>query len=202
MIRWSDVYCDTIRCYEEKTLKMFEALPYKLTWKSALDAWEGYTGKTWSSSIKNITQHSDHTIPEAQDVSEELQSVCLSGTVEKLSVMCATVLTDCEKKLTTEGNKTTFRVTCTRTGTKHSISSMEAAKYFGSGIAQLFGWKVKLVHPDIEVLLAITDNDCLISISLTQDSRHIRNISHFGPTTLRSTIAYGLVRSVLRTIFE
>ena len=176
---------------------MFEALPYKLTWKSALDAWGAYTGKTCSLSAQIITQHANHTILlETQDVSEVLQSVCLSGKVEKLSVMCASILTNSEKKLASEleGDKTTFRVTCTRTGTKHSVSSMEVAKYFGSGMSRLFGWKVKLVHPDIEVLLAITDNDCLISISLTQDSRHLRNISHFGPTTLRSTIAYGLVR--------
>ena len=112
---------------------------------------------------------------------------------------CASVL---DKKMkTAEGDRTTFRVTCTRTGTKHTVTSMEVAKHFGSGVSQLFGWKVKLVHPDIEVLLSITDSNCLISVSLTQDSRHLRNISHFGPTTLRSTIAYGLVRSMLKPLY-
>lgn len=190
---------------------MFESLPYKLTWKSALDAWEAYTGKTWSSSVvQNATQlQANNTTPEtdstpqmeteieAQDVSKALQSACLSAKVAKLSVLCASVL---DKKKTAEGDRTTFRVTCTRTGTKHTVTSMEVARHFGSGVSQLFGWKVKLVHPDIEVLLSITDSDCLISISLTQDSRHLRNISHFGPTTLRSTIAYGLVRSTLKPL--
>ena len=189
---------------------MFESLPYKLTWKSALDAWEAYTGKTWSSpEVQNVTQlQINNTTPEinstvqmqtameTQNISKALQSACLSSKVVKLSSLCASVLE--EKKQTAEGDRTTFRVTCTRTGTKHTVSSMEVAKYFGSGISRLFGWKVKLVHPDIEVLLSIVDSDCLISISLTQDSRHLRNISHFGPTTLRSTIAYGLVRSTLK----
>lgn len=188
---------------------MFESLPYKLTWTSALDAWGAYTGKVWSSSqVQNPAEHQANNVmleasstppmqavTETQDVNEGLEPACFPARVAKLSVMCASVLLDSEKKKTTaEEERTTFRVTCTRTGTKHSVSSMEVAKYFGSGVSLLFGWKVKLVHPDIEVLLSITDNDCLISISLTQDSRHLRNITHFGPTTLRSTIAYGLVR--------
>ena len=192
---------------------MFESLPYKLTWNSPLDAWEAYTGKKWSSSeaqnvtqlqIDNTTSEIDSAVQmqtpmETQDISAALQSTCLSAKVTKLSVLCASVLE--KKKRTAEGDRTTFRVTCTRTGTKHTVSSMEVAKHFGSGVFRLFGWKVKLVHPDIEVLLSITESDCLISISLTQDSRHLRNISHFGPTTLRSTIAYGLVRSTL-LVFE
>ena len=190
---------------------MFESLPYKLAWKSALDAWEAYTGKTWSSpevqnatqlQANNITPETDSTLQmqtkiETQDVCETSQS-CLSAKVAELSVLCASVLD--KKKKTAEGDRTTFRVTCTRTGTKHTVTSMEVAKHFGSGVSQLFGWKVKLVHPDIEVLLSITDSDCLISVSLTQDSRHLRNISHFGPTTLRPTIAYGLVRSMLKPL--
>lgn len=131
-----------------------------------------------------------------EDINEALKLAHLPAKIAKLSAMCASILLNSKKKTTAEfeGDRTTFRVTCTRTGTKHSVNSMEVAKYFGSGISQLFGWKVKLIHPDIEVLLSITDNNCLISISLTQDSRHLRNITHFGPTTLRSTIAYGLVR--------
>jgi len=189
---------------------MFESLPSKLTWTSTLDAWEAYTGKTWSSSeIENAAQHQTNNftsevdgtlqtemVTEMEDVSKALQQhPRLSNKVPKLSMMCASVLSNSEKKKgTNERDRTTFRVTCTRTGTKHTVSSMEVAKHFGSGVSVLFGWKVKLIDPDIEVLLSITNNDCLISIALTQDSRHLRNITHFGPTTLRSTIAYGLVR--------
>ena len=182
---------------------MFESLPCKLTWNVALDAWGAYTGKTWSSlELHDTTQHQTNDMLEGnrtKDVSKLLERSCLPARVASLSEMCASVLLNSEKALPVK-DRTTFRVTCTRTGTKHTISSMEAAKYFGSGVSLLFGWKVKLTHPDIEVLLSITDNDCLISILLTQDSRHIRNITHFGPTTLRSTIAYGLVRSTLQPL--
>lgn len=173
---------------------MFESLPCKLMWKPALDAWEAYTGKTWSLSVQQTTaqdQTNQQTVAEA-GVSQVTHS---PSEIAKLSMLCASVLLSSEKKRrAVEGDRTTFRVTCTRTGRKHTVSSMEVAKHFGSGVYLLFGWKVQLTHPDIEVLLSITDNDCLISISLTQDSRHLRNITHFGPTTLRSTIAYGLVR--------
>lgn len=184
---------------KDNTLKMFECLPFKLTWKSALDAWGAYTGKTWSlQELQNSARHQSDQVVEVNrmqtETQETLEPACLPASVAKLSVMCASVLLNSEKESLTKGDRTTFRVTCTRTGTKHNFSSMEAAKHFGSGISLLFGWKVKLIHPDIEVLLSITDSDCLISISLTQDSRHLRNITHFGPTTLRSTIAYGLVR--------
>lgn len=35
----------------------------------------------------------------------------------------------------------------------------------------------------------------VIGIALTEESLHRRNITHFGPTTLRSTLAYGMLRS-------
>lgn len=176
---------------------MFQSLPCKLTWNVALDAWGACTGKTWSLEPRSSEHQTDDMLEanRTKDVTKLLEP-CLTTKVAKLSEICASVLSVSEKTK----DRTTFRVTCTRTGTKHTITSMEAAKYFGSGIYQQFGWKVKLTHPDIEVLLSITDSDCLISISLTQDSRHLRNITHFGPTTLRSTIAYGLVRSTLQPL--
>ena len=177
---------------------MFESLPCKLAWNVALDAWGAYTGKTWSSLEQRNAEHQTDDMLEAnrtKDVSKLLEPT----KVAKLSEMCASVLSNSEKTLPVK-DRTTFRVTCTRTGIKHTVTSMEAAKYFGSGVSLQFGWKVKLTHPDIEVLLSITDSDCLISILLTQDSRHLRNITHFGPTTLRSTIAYGLVRLTLQPL--
>lgn len=83
-----------------------------------------------------------------------------------------------------------FRVTCTRTGDNHSFSSQEAAAKFGGGINDGFGWRVDLSHPDVEVLLNIVDNSVVIGIALTKESRGKRNIAHFGPTTLKSSIAY------------
>ena len=83
-----------------------------------------------------------------------------------------------------------FRVTCTRTGNKHSFSSPEAAAKFGGGINDWLGWRVDLSNPDIEVLLNIVDNNVVIGIALTKETRGKRNIVHFGPTTLKSSIAY------------
>ena len=83
-----------------------------------------------------------------------------------------------------------FRVTCTRTGKSHSFSSPEAAAKFGGGINDWFGWRVDLSNPDIEVLLNIVDNSVVIGIALTKETQGKRNITHFGPTTLKSSIAY------------
>ncbi|EGW06181.1 THUMP domain-containing protein 3 [Cricetulus griseus] len=47
---------------------------------------------------------------------------------------------------------------------------------------------------DVEVLLNIHDNEVIVGIALTEESLHRRNITHFGPTTLRSTLAYGMLR--------
>ena len=87
-----------------------------------------------------------------------------------------------------------FRVTCTRIGKKHPFSSMEAASRFGAGLARCFGWKVSMKNYDVEVLLDIHSDSATVGIALTRESKYRRNIAHFGPTTLRSTIAYGLLR--------
>ncbi|XP_070558082.1 tRNA (guanine(6)-N(2))-methyltransferase THUMP3-like isoform X2 [Ptychodera flava] len=88
----------------------------------------------------------------------------------------------------------TFRVTCHRTGTKHSFTSMEAAAQFGGSINDNFKWRVDLSHADIDVLLNIADRDIQIAIALTRESMHRRNITHFGSTTLRATLAYMMLR--------
>ena len=95
-----------------------------------------------------------------------------------------------------DGRSVTFRATCTRHGRKHSFTSQEAAKHFGAGLAQYFGWKVQLKNPDIEVLLDISGDSATVGIALTQTAKFKRNIAHFGPTTLRATIAYGMLRQV------
>lgn len=40
----------------------------------------------------------------------------------------------------------------------------------------------------------VVDDDMSIGLALNKETKYKRNISHFGPTTLRSTIAYGLLR--------
>lgn len=87
-----------------------------------------------------------------------------------------------------------FRVTCNRNGDKHNFDSMTAASNFGGAIYRYFGWNVKMTEFDIEVILGIEDQEVTISLGLTKESLHRRNITHFGPTTLRPTIAYGMLR--------
>lgn len=89
----------------------------------------------------------------------------------------------------------TFRVTCTRSGRKHCFSSMEAAGALGAGLVRRFGWKVQMKDADLEVLLAVSGDSVGVGLALNKESKFKRNIAHFGPTTLRSTIAYGLLRS-------
>ena len=86
-----------------------------------------------------------------------------------------------------------FRATCYRTGLKHCFKSPEAQIYFGGAIQDYFGWNVNLKNYDIEAVLDINDDHLTFAIALTHESRHKRHIAHFGPTTLRPTIAYNML---------
>jgi len=87
-----------------------------------------------------------------------------------------------------------FRATCHRTGSHHCFQSPAAAAHFGGAVHDYFGWNVNLNNFDIEVVLCIEDKDVRIGISLTSRSLHRRHITHFGKTTLRPTVAYGMLR--------
>ncbi|XP_077055177.1 tRNA (guanine(6)-N(2))-methyltransferase THUMP3 [Siphateles boraxobius] len=87
-----------------------------------------------------------------------------------------------------------FRVTCNRAGDKHCFTSNDAARDFGGAVQEFFQWKADMTKFDVEVLLNIHNNEVVIGIALTVESLHRRNITHFGPTTLRSTLAYGMLR--------
>lgn len=87
-----------------------------------------------------------------------------------------------------------FRVTCNRAGDNHSFTSNDAARDFGGAVQEFFQWKADMTRFDVEVLLNIHNNEVVVGIALTEESLHRRNITHFGPTTLRSTLAYGMLR--------
>ncbi|OWF34661.1 THUMP domain-containing protein 3-like [Mizuhopecten yessoensis] len=91
-------------------------------------------------------------------------------------------------------NMPAFRVTCKRAGTNHKFDSMCAASNFGAAINNYFNWNVDMVKFDIEVVLNISENDIRVCLALTKGSLHKRNIVSFGPTTLRATIAYSMLR--------
>ncbi|XP_010216870.1 PREDICTED: THUMP domain-containing protein 3, partial [Tinamus guttatus] len=93
-----------------------------------------------------------------------------------------------------DGSVLKFRVTCNRAGDKHSFTSNDAARDFGGAVQEHFQWKADMTNFDVEVLLNIHNNEVVVGIALTEESLHRRNITHFGPTTLRSTLAYGMLR--------
>jgi len=94
-------------------------------------------------------------------------------------------------------NLPTFRATCNRSkpnGDKHAFTSQDAAKVFGGAINNLFNWNVDMTNFDIEVVLNISGSRVWITLALTKQSLHKRHIQHFGPTTLRSTIAMNMLK--------
>lgn len=90
--------------------------------------------------------------------------------------------------------KPSFRVTCYRAGEGHCFDSMTAAANFGGAVNDFFGWNVKMTNYDIEVVLSVDDTEVAVGLALTKQSLHRRNIVSFGPTTLRPTIAFSMLR--------
>ncbi|KAH6921800.1 hypothetical protein HPB50_004999 [Hyalomma asiaticum] len=96
---------------------------------------------------------------------------------------------EAEKK---EGPK--FRVTCHRSGENHKFTSMEAAAVFGGAVNDTFGWGVDMRNFDLEVVLHVDPGCVYVCLTLTPASLHHRHLEHFGPTSLRCTIAYNMLR--------
>ena len=71
---------------------------------------------------------------------------------------------------------------------------MESAVHIGAGVNEFFNWKVDLTKYDIEVVARIINNSISIGIQLTRESQSLRNITHFGPTTLKANISYCLLK--------
>lgn len=88
----------------------------------------------------------------------------------------------------------TFRVSCTKVAPKLGFTSMDAACCLGTSIGYGFQWKVDLKHCDVEVILRINDDSVIVGVALMRDAMFKRNVVEFGPTNLRATIAYGMLR--------
>ncbi|GLH00129.1 THUMP domain-containing protein 3 [Gryllus bimaculatus] len=86
-----------------------------------------------------------------------------------------------------------FRMTCYRSG-NHCVTSQEVACSLGGKLQEKFNWIVDLVNHDLEAVTNIREDLVYLGISLTPDSLHRRNIINFGPTTLRATVCYNLLR--------
>lgn len=201
---------------DEALLQIRSIVPH-VDWKTALLVWNkffefphsisplpvsGYANVPVSplTESKTIKLPQDEPSSPAHDGDAPLQR----GSVERMPSEDSDMRNaePCEKKKKLPKNPLlpAYRATCNRTGTKHSFQSPQAATHFGGEINNYFGWNVDLENFDIEVVLNIDDDNVRVCVALTTESLHRRDISNFGPTTLRPTIAYGMLRFALKCL--
>ncbi|XP_008408067.1 tRNA (guanine(6)-N(2))-methyltransferase THUMP3 [Poecilia reticulata] len=192
---------------KEETLNELQELASKLPWTSALEVWrlnrtlkkkKGHRKAGNATRAKSNAEPSE--VPAAAAAAETEQQELPQVMSPDDDDAKAEVTPDSETRqqdledTAPEVKLIKFRVTCNRAGDKHSFSSNEAARDFGGAVQEFFQWKADMTKFDIEVLLNIHNDEVVIGIALTEESLHRRNISHFGPTTLRSTLCYGMLR--------
>lgn len=156
---------------KEADLKHLCALPQCLDWQTGLAVWKEIANYKKASVGELLMCASDSTQLNTNETKEDSHEV-ISKMADLLS----------------------FRATCYRSGQNHSFTSMEAAATFGGAINDTFHWKVDLTSFDVEVVLYINNEKVYSCISLTKESLHHRNLSFFGPTSLRATIAHNMLR--------
>ncbi|EGI66325.1 THUMP domain-containing protein 3 [Acromyrmex echinatior] len=86
-----------------------------------------------------------------------------------------------------------YRVTCERNG-KHAVESKDVARVIGEVLQDKFHWLVDLSMYHLEILCKLVNDQLITHLRVTHKSKHHRNIVNFGPTTLRSTICYNLLK--------
>ncbi|XP_071572278.1 tRNA (guanine(6)-N(2))-methyltransferase THUMP3 [Temnothorax nylanderi] len=92
-----------------------------------------------------------------------------------------------------ESNVLKYRVTCERNG-KHAVESKDVATVIGEVLQDKFHWIVDLSMYHLEVVCKLINDQLTTHFRVTHKSMHNRNIINFGPTTLRSTICYNLLK--------
>ncbi|KAK0097648.1 hypothetical protein PV326_000523 [Microctonus aethiopoides] len=99
----------------------------------------------------------------------------------------------CLPSLACHNSVLSYRVTCERNGS-HSFESGQAAHAIGGEFQDTYHWIVDLTSYQLEVLCRINNDEVILNLRVTSESLHRRNITHFGPTTLRATVCYNLLR--------
>lgn len=187
---------------KEETLMELQQLASNLPWTNALEVWKlngtlkkkkGYRKGGNGSKVKPNSEATDATVADNEQQELPKQESAEGETKAESSPDVQSGTQDLGEA-TPEAKLIKFRVTCNRAGDKHCFSSNEAARDFGGAVQEFFQWKADMTKFDIEVLLNIHNEEVVIGIALTEESLHRRNISHFGPTTLRSTLCYGMLR--------
>ncbi|KAK5872389.1 hypothetical protein PBY51_013099 [Eleginops maclovinus] len=189
---------------KEETLMEMQQLAPNLPWTNALEIWKlnrtlkkkkGFRKGGNGTKVKptngeatdaNVADTEQQELPQVESAAESLT---------KLEITANTANSTQDSEEAEPKTKVIkFRVTCSRAGDKHSFTSNDAARDFGGAVQEFFQWKADMTKFDIEVLVNIHKEEMVIGIALTEESLHRRNISHFGPTTLRSTLCYGMLR--------
>uniref|UniRef100_A0A1B6LJN9 THUMP domain-containing protein n=1 Tax=Graphocephala atropunctata TaxID=36148 RepID=A0A1B6LJN9_9HEMI len=160
-------------------LELIKILAETLEWKTALGIWKECT--TFNGNLYPTIEEHDESSKMKIKLLEKLNS---QGMTDRIAVTSV---------LNSSSSVLRFRVTCNRSG-KHSFGSMDAARDFGGKLHDVFHWVVDLTSYNIDIVLNIIDNMAYVALGLTRQSKHRRNITHFGPTTLRATVCYNLLR--------
>ncbi|XP_034022496.1 THUMP domain-containing protein 3 [Thalassophryne amazonica] len=187
---------------KEETLMELQQLASKLPWTNALEVWKlncmlkKKKRPRKGGKVKNVKPNGEGTSVTEDDVEQQESSQASSSEDQTKEEDAPDIETSAQNNENTpsETKPIKFRVTCSRAGDKHNFSSSEAARDFGGAVQQFFQWKADMTKFDVEVLLNIHNEEVVIGIALTEESLHRRNITHFGPTTLRSTLCYGMLR--------
>uniref|UniRef100_A0A1A7XCD2 THUMP domain containing 3 n=1 Tax=Iconisemion striatum TaxID=60296 RepID=A0A1A7XCD2_9TELE len=185
---------------KEETLLELQQLASKLPWTNALKVWElnrslkKKKGHRKGGNSTRVKPDSEAGVADIQQQELPQETSLAEGDAKTESMADSENCQQDSEEALPEARLIKFRVTCNRAGDKHSFSSNEAARDFGGAVQEFFQWKADMTKFDIEVLLNIHNVEVVIGIALTEESLHRRNISHFGPTTLRSTLCYGMLR--------
>ena len=195
---------------KEEILQGLENCVKGLPWDYALSAYSFFKEETRENSSKLV-----HQVAEEKEKAEKMSGLNLETKDESPKIDTVTEVKqpeNCESDTDNNDEKPPpakiiklgdyyetpsrikFRVTCSRNGKKHSFTSMEAAKYIGAGVKEHFNWEVDLEHFDVEVLAFIEEAEVTIALKLSEESKHNRNIAFFGPTTLRATTSYCMLK--------
>jgi len=187
----------------EDTTERLQKLPNELCWQKAMQAWKffkvNYKSKFFASAKAEVKgkQEGDgntNTLDENNGVPQDDVDCNGNDNPEeqlKLNELKLEDLADIDP--ITAGEKLAFRCTAERTG-KHNFSSMDAARYFGGGVNDTFFWKVNMEKFNIEVMVYVLHTSLTIGIQLTTENQSSRNITHFGPTTLKANISFCMLK--------
>ncbi len=88
-----------------------------------------------------------------------------------------------------------FRVTASRTG-RHEFKSQEVSAAAGAGVVDRYGWKVDLTGHDLEVMVDVRDDRCVVGLRLSDETMSRRSRVEHTYASLKSTVAYCMLRIV------